>query len=356
MKRKHAIVLKKFLAVLLTMVLGLCWVGCQKCDHRDADDNGKCDTCGVDYTDGDEHMLNGKKIIFIGNSYTYYGQTVLEKTQKELTQDIRSNDTGYFYQLCQDNGAEVEVTNWTFGGHSFEHLFGGDCAANRGCNSEDHASYLTDKKFDYVVMQAGSGFACDEAFIEDVEKIMNFFKEVNADTKFVLLVQYSCYGTIGSNLYLMKNELNNLKILAEQGVTIVDWGGLVMNILDGKVQVPNSAVEYTKNTFVIAKSEKDGYHPNLLSGYITTLMTYCAITGESAQGKTYDFCNDSSLKPVDATSAKFFSFEGFISTYYKIATTNFPDVFASKADMQGLQGLIDEHLAAKAYMNYNYED
>ena len=30
------------------------------CLHRDADDNGKCDTCGVDFTDGDEGKPDDK--------------------------------------------------------------------------------------------------------------------------------------------------------------------------------------------------------------------------------------------------------------------------------------------------------
>jgi hypothetical protein len=104
---------------------------------------------------------------------------------------------------------------------------------------------------------------------------------------------------------------------------------------------------------VVAKSAKDGYHPNLLSGYITTLMTYCAITGAKAKGKTYDFCNDASLNDKFA-KAEWFSFQGFKDKYYMFGSTNFIEIFSSKNDMRGIQGLIDKHLAAKAYMNYNY--
>ena len=34
---------------------------------------------------------------------------------------------------------------------------------------------------------------------------------------------------------------------------------------------------------------------NMLTGYITTLMVYCAVTGESAVGQDYSFCNDRAL-------------------------------------------------------------
>lgn len=346
-KQIHEIIMKSFFVIFLVVAMLFPCVGCAStCIHYDMDGNSKCDECGEGYT---------KKIIFIGNSHTYYGQTVLEKSQTYLTQKERTGDQGYFYQLCRDNGMDIEVTNWTFGNHSINSLFGGNCSANRGCDGEDHKAYLTDKAFDYVVIQPGSGAKADESFLTDMETVMNFFSKANPHTKFVMLAPHTFYGTIGSTIHLSKNILNNLKTVEAKGVKVVDWGGLVMNLINGSVKVPESAIEYTKNTFIISKSPADGYHPNQLTGYITTLMTYCAITGESAVGKAYAFCNDPSLRPEGA-SEKFFSFSKFKKTYYTTlgATTNYPDVFASQIDMQGLQTLVDEHLEAKAYLNYNY--
>lgn len=346
-RQMYEIITRSLFAIFLAVVLMFSCVGCAStCTHYDTDGNGKCDECGKGYT---------KKIIFIGNSHTYYGQTVLEKSQTYLTQEERTGDQGYFYQLCRDNGMDVEITNWTFGNHSINSLFGGNCTANRGCDGEDHKAYLKNKVFDYVVIQPGSGAKADDSFLADIETVMSFFTEANAHTKFIMLVPHTFYGTIGSTIHLSKNILNNLKTVEAKGVTVVDWGGLVMNLMNGSVKIPGSTIEYTKNTFIISKSPEDGYHPNQLTGYITTLMIYCAITGESAVGKAYEFCNDASLRPEGA-SKKFFSFSEFKANYYKTlgATTNYPDVFASQTEMQGLQGLIDAHLAAKAYMNYNY--
>ena len=329
------------------------------CDnHRDRDDDGSCDFCATLYTDGEEHILEGKKMIFIGNSYTYYGQTVLEKDQKYLEQSTRTGDKGYFYQLCKSEGAEVEVTNWTFGGHSLDHLFGGSCYASRGCDGVDHKAYLVDKSFDYVVIQQGSGQTSSDRFLTDITYVMDFFREANPDVKFVVLVPYSAYGVYGSTPTLAVNMLNNLKTVATMGATVVDWGGVVMDIIEGRAEIPDSTIDYVKNSFVISKSAKDGYHPNQLSGYITTLMTYAAITGESAVGKAYDFCNDPSLDPSGSFISKFFSFDVFIAMYYTYdgATTNYRDVFKSEKDMAGIQAIIDAHLAAKAYLTYNYSD
>ena len=354
MKKKSVTILKRVLAISFALVLGVCsFASCIL--------EGKCEDCGSALTEGEceacnsignKDALNGKKIIFIGNSYTYYGQTVLEK-RGVLEQASRNNDEGYFYQLCKANGVDVQVTNWTFGGHgAIRDLFSGSCEAKRGCDGVDHASYLTDRNYDYVVIQAGPDHSSENDFLAGINGIMNFFKEGNAETKFIISVPYCCYG-VGTSTSLMAGCLNALKTLADQGAIIADWGGLVADILNKNVKVRNTRLEYTKNTFVVAKDVGDGYHPNVLSGYITTLMTYCAITGAKAKWKTYDFCNDPSLNEKFA-KPEWFSFQGFKDKYYAFGPTNFDKIFSSEKDMRGIQGLIDKHFANKAYKNYNY--
>lgn len=71
--------------------------------------------------------LNGKKFLIIGNSYVYNSLSVVKKSNSVVDQESRSNDQGYFYQLCKANGYEVSVTNWTFGGHGLYELFGTTC-------------------------------------------------------------------------------------------------------------------------------------------------------------------------------------------------------------------------------------
>ena len=76
-------------------------------------------------------------------------------------------------------------------------------------------------------------------------------------------------------------------------------------------------------------------------------MTYCAITGENAEGQDYSFCGDMKVN-------RDFRFSSFINSYYTYngATTNFPEIFESENDMKGIQQLVDTYLAEKAYMNY----
>ena len=281
-----------------------------------------------------ENILDGKKIIFMGNSHTYYGRTVMGKSVSMLHQAQRTGDKGYFYQLCKANGAEVSVTNWTFGGHYLSALFN-PCDSNKGCDGEIHKNYLVDKNYDYVVMQDGNRSDLTN-FMGTIDTIMNFFKEANPDTKFVYLAQHTTHMDDCNWRYYLKD-------LEKKGVIIVDWGAVVVDIMNGKVKVPGATAKYNKNTFVVG----DGFHPSVLSGYITTLMTYCAITGESAVGQDYSFCNNTSIN-MD------FNFTEFVENYYtkRNATTNFPDVFASESDMKGIQTLVDKYLNEKAYRNY----
>ena len=101
--------------------------------------------------------LHNKKVIIIGNSHTYVGGMVGTVSQDKMEISDRDHDKGYFYHLCKENGADVEVLNWTFGNHSLKDLFSGNCQANRKCgNGADHFSPLTDNNFDYVIFQNGA--------------------------------------------------------------------------------------------------------------------------------------------------------------------------------------------------------
>ncbi len=307
------------------------------------------------YADGVAHELEGKRIIFIGDSFVYYGQTVLEKSQSVLEQSARENDHGYFYQLCRANGIEVSVTNWTLGGHGLANHCAESCAADRGCDGENHLSYLLDRYYDYVVISGGRASSTTaESHFACIEQLMDVFRSVNPNAKFLYLVSSGAHN-VSVNPTLPVNILNNLDVLEDKyGFTIVDWGAIVADIISGAVSVPGATESYNKNSFAVHWSATDGYHPNQLAGYITTLMTYCAITGESAVGQTYDFWNDTSLKPVGLKDY-FFDADAFVAKYYTKGETNYPAIFASPADMLGLQQLVDRYLAEKSYRDYNFE-
>ncbi len=285
--------------------------------------------------------LDGKKVIFIGNSHTYRGMTVIEKDLTVVDQESRSNDTGYFYQMCKANGIDVSVTNWTFSGHALFHTFGGNACTHSGaCNGVNHEEYLTDRYFDYVFINSATGTNSEPQFFDNVTYITNFFKEVNPDVKVIILGTASSYGLNQTNT-AYPGVTGSYKELEDMGVIIADWGRLVSGVVNKEYTVPGAEKKYTKSSFIVS----DGYHANALTGYITTLFAYCAVTGEKAEGQPYSFYNDTSLNSK-------FDIPSYISTYYTNGTsdTNFHEIFKSEADMTGIQKLTDFVLEEKSYL------
>ena len=289
-----------------------------------------------------DHPLDGKRFIFIGNSYTYYGRCVLPKPVSNFSQVERNNDKGYFYQIAKANGADVKVTNWTYGSHSLEDTFGGNCTRKTTCAGRDHAADLANRYYDYVMIQErSSGFG---DFLGSVDTIMAFFREANPNVKFFLLVPIRPYEV---NKTDCKEFLANLKKVEEKGVTVVNWGKICYDVYKGTTAVPEGQLEYDRNSFIISQSEADGYHQNLLAGYITALMTWCAITGDSAVGQEYLFTGDPTVN-------KAFNFTTYKSTYYKYGkvVSNFDKALQSETEVLGFQKLIDQYLAAKEHLTY----
>ena len=297
----------------------------------------------ADMKDGDNaavkiyerHPMDGKKVLFVGNSWTFHGYTVFRKSRTVLSLESRRNDTAYFYQLAKTNGAEPQITNWTWGGHALNDIFSHECTAARECKGLDHLSNFTDYDYDYVFLQEGS-----KQSVDVVNRIADMFKAVNPDVKiFVLMPSYHYFGDPVNNKPASVNP-DYIPALKEAGYTVVDWGRMVVDIANGNAEVPGAVEKYNKNSFIVALDETDGHHPNLLTGYITALMSYCAATGESAVGQEYAFCSD---KKLDSN----FDFDAYEKTYYVYdnATTNFPEIFASESDMKGIQQLADEYIA-----------
>ncbi len=283
--------------------------------------------------------LDGKRVIFIGNSYVYHGRTVMTAASSVMTQAERENDKGFFYQLCKENGYEVNVTNWTFGGHGLADFFGAPCAhASSACRGTRHEYELKNRYYDYVFVSPGGGDRQASTLADDFDYIIKFFKEANPDVKIVCLANLGCHG-YSSFFTDLPAIYNYYTTLADKGVIIADWGGLVYRIMHGIWGVPGGSQSYGKYTFIV----KDGYHPNMLAGYIATLMAYCAVTGESAVGQPYGFCNNVRVNPA-------FSFNNYIkANYTDDKITNFDDVFKSEGDMKGIGELVDKYIAEKTW-------
>ena len=278
--------------------------------------------------DETENVLNGKRVIFIGNSHTYYSRCVVDKGQTTSVES-RMNDMGIFYQICKANGVDVSVTNYTFGMHQLSDFYSGSCAANRGHDGHDHMADFADFNYDYVIIQQGAKETAD--LKNDVQKMLEPFKAANPDVKCIFLMHLKPY----TDNYSWIPQVDGLE---EIGVTVVNWGEMVDGIIKGTLTVPGTEQTFNLNSFIISQSSSDGYHPNLLSGYITALMTYCAITGEKAEGQVCEFTTGSQLGAAEIAN--------FRSKYYTYdPLTNFDEILQTKSEMVGIQKLIDEFLS-----------
>ena len=277
--------------------------------------------------------LDGKKIIFIGNSYTYWGNCVIPAESVMDSQSDRTNDKGLFYQLCKENGIKVDVTNWTFGGHNITDIMSEECLKEDGkCEGMNHLANLTDPYYDYVAMQCYFETEYTGDMISHLKPTMDFFREANPNVKFLFLVPHMTFVRD----FAWSSEV--FEPLAAEGVLVCNWGGMCDDIVNKVTTVPGGTQQYDFSSFVISRNENDGHHENMLVGYLTALMAYCAITGESAVGQPYAFVDDRSINPnfdIDTYKTKYYTY----NTY-----TNFVDIYRSEADMNGLQQLIDSYL------------
>ena len=276
--------------------------------------------------------LNGKKILFVGNSYTQNAHAVMDKGYA-LTQEERDEDNGLFYHLCKQKGIEVSITNWCFGGHNLVETFADVCPKSTPCGGTSHPAYLVDRYFDYVCLQGYMEPEFKGDLNAYLQPIMDLFREANPNVKFLILVPHMAV----ERETLWSTALNEL---TDPNILICNWGGMLHDIVTKKVSVPGAQQSYYRPTFVISLNEEDGHHQNMLAGYLTALMVYCTITGESAEGQPYEFCDDTTLNPyfdLDAHLTQSYVYEPY---------TNFVDVFRSQADMLGLQQLTDQYIAA----------
>ena len=339
--------MRKLISVCLLLAMFACLCGCRK-DIANTEQTTMASTepeqiLPEDVPIDPDHMLHDKRVIFVGNSYTHYGNCVITKGVQIQDQIQRDNDPGYFYQICRRQGAKVRVTNWTYGTHSLEDLFGGNCAAGKGCDGVNHKYFLKDPYYDYVFLQEHTGADIGPAdLMINVDRAADFFREANPNVKIILLVPFRIYD---AQYQTNRNWLPFLKEIAEKGIQIVEWGALVEDVIQGKAVVEGGQMTYNRNSFIVDQSEIDGYHQNMLAGYITAQMAYCAITGEPAQGMPYDFCTNSVIHNKFSTTS-------YEEKHYTRGPTNMASIFASSADMAGLQKLMDQYPAQKRYLTY----
>ncbi len=271
--------------------------------------------------------LDGLCALFIGNSFVYYGGCV-EKG------DCRRPDHGMFHRICEANGERVTVYDCTYGLHHLRDFTAAGCriprCANNGCGGpgSDLLRGVDLGAVDLVFLSESGDDNPD--FLADCRAVMQRFTEVNPDVRFFYLVHPY------SHLKRHTHVTGALPALAAEGVTIVDWGRLVCNLIGDAAARPATAWRYSRTSFI--KNKGDTHHPNPLAGYLTAQMCYCAASGRSAVGQPYACCTQ--VRCNDAAG-----FDDFAAKHYESPSdTDFREIFASPAAMAELQRLMDDYL------------
>ena len=286
----------------------------------------KCTLCGKEETMKYSAVtpLGGKRVMFAGNSMIYYGNVVINSNGSP------TNQKGIFEKIAESFGDSVKVTNFTYGSAGFAD--GRNKASTDGLPSGMsnyglyqlmttlHPNYYNNPNGkemdpfydqDFVIFQQRGAHVSDT--YAQLGKLAVLFPP---KTKFAVMITHY-------DIPEKANNVSALKKTQKDGWIILPWGELVSDLWNGKVD--GMGYKYTRADFV---NTKDNQHPNFLTGYIEALMTYCALTGNTADGADYSFVSRS-------------------LTYYPggAGTTKFVTVLNDSAEMSKIQNLIDKSLA-----------
>lgn len=323
---------------------------CNGCGQKVTFEFGKNDSQRAKVGSNAKSMLDDKKVLIVGCSYNYYGKIVMNVNNNVTSQSSRINDKGYFYQLCKKNGANVKVTNWSFGGHDLTDLLGTSCAADRECgNGFNHLAQLTDRYYDYVSLMdiARPSKLTVEEYIEELKGFMKIFTDVNSNCKFIYSIPCGAYWYKNADRTDFKETYVGTVYAKEiaklDNVIVMDWGKMIHDLIKGNAKVPSSTFTYNANSFIVG----DGYHPNLLSGYINTLMTYCLITGETAVGQPTNLENG-----LEGSMSKKYKKANYVSNWYSSKPTNFIQIMDSASEMAAIQKVVNRYIDMQTYLYY----
>ena len=250
--------------------------------------------------------LDGKRVMFIGNSFIYYGNCV-------DTNGFKMDDTGYFKDVAKAMGDNVTVTTLTPGGSNLKSVYEElikDYPNFYGSGNELDDIY----KQDFVVLQqAGSNAESTEEY---ARKFMALFAP---ETKFAFFVHH--HNVQNNHTYVIGTAE---KLRDEGSAVYISQGHLIYDLWTNKVENPDATMKYNQDSFCV-NQPNDRHHPNYLNGYLLALQVYHAFTDRSIVDTDSNFVSES------------------LEFYKNGATSNYPQILQSESDMHGLKKLIEEY-------------
>ena len=201
-------------------------------------------------------------ILFIGNSYTYYNDTVPKM----------------FKKIAESVGYKVNVDSVTKGGYSLEQF--ADPSDEKGKEVDER---LTSNKYDYVFLQEQSHTPVSnpEKFYSGVRKLVLKIKDSGAEPVF-----YCTWGRRADNKDIQKfNLIDNETMTWNLAAAYRKMGEEL------KAPVANVGLVFRDlyTSSGIGLYHEDGSHPSEVGTYVAALTLFSTLFGVSTADVTYDF-------------------------------------------------------------------
>ena len=212
---------------------------------------------------------NPVTILFVGNSYIYYGDS-LHNHFKRMVEE---------YLTDYDGGASVKSA--TIGGSRLKHHDVERLIKPKAISSVKH--------FDLVILQGGSGETKNEAsrkeFSYFAKKHIDIVKENNSEAAL-----YMTHAFVKPHEDYIENQI---KVIEETYTK----AGKDNQVLVIPVGIAFDLAYKTKPNIQLHKS--DGTHPNLLGTYLAACTVFASIYDKSPIGIEYDYYGAISKKDRD---------------------------------------------------------
>ena len=266
------------------------------------------------------NSLDKKRIAFVGNSFTFYGGCVRGSKFDEL-------DDGCFYKLAHSFGDDVTVTNFTWGGASFWH---------KGNAFSERALYTKMKELHPAFYNNPQGLPLDDFYRQDIvifqqsgDRIAETYEDAMLIAKlFPNGTRFGFYVTTYDAFHSFEPSFFAARRIRDDGGAYIPLGHMVDDIINQRAENFGGELEYNKNSFVVCR-EHDGFHPNTLTGYLTALCVYCALT-------------ERNIDEIENAEHSFVSLMG--EDQYTKGMSNYAEILSSKKEMKALKRLVFEYV------------
>ena len=212
------------------------------------------------------------KILFIGNSYTFY-----------------NTSWGVFESIAEAEGYDVEIDYVTKGGYTLQKM--ADVNDEYGFEVEDN---LKNNQYDVVFLQEQSTRPVLDAdlFYDGVRDVVAKIKQYQTNARIIL---YETWGRHKDSSDLTKYNLTNhsmtQKLIAAYGAIASEVGAYVSHAGTAYYDVYNSTDEI--NLYV-----SDLYHPSKEGTYLVALTHYATVFGKSPIGVNHKLFTNESLQSL----------------------------------------------------------